>query len=65
MCTPSSYTDLRLTKSSLSLGNEDTYNVSFVEGKLHILRKNFDLRAEIQHSGPYYGYALPSPPPGY
>ena len=25
------------------------YNVSFVEGKLHIFRKNFQLRTEIRH----------------
>lgn len=31
------------------MGNEDTYNVSFVDGKLHVLRKHFDLRTEINH----------------
>ena len=31
------------------MGEENVYNVSFVDGKLHILRKNFDLRSEINN----------------
>ena len=45
----SGFTNLVLTKSSLSLGMEDVYSVSFVGGKLHILRKTFELRREIKH----------------
>ena len=31
------------------MGKEEVYDISFVEGKLHILRKNFDMRTEIEH----------------
>jgi len=31
------------------MSTKEVYDVSFVEGKLHILRKNFELRTEIKH----------------
>jgi len=35
-------TTLGLTRSSLSMGKEAQYDVSYVDGKVHILRKNFE-----------------------
>jgi len=43
---------------NMSLDAEEVYDVSFVKGKLHVLRKTFDLRTEIPHSGPYYGHCF-------
>ncbi|KAF9780000.1 hypothetical protein BJ322DRAFT_1084144 [Thelephora terrestris] len=40
---------------NLAVGKGDEYDVSFVDGKLHILRKSFEFRTEIKSSGPYYG----------
>lgn len=34
---------------SLALGKQDVYDISFVEGKLCIFRKSFDIRTEIKH----------------
>ena len=38
-----------LHRSSLAVGKEEEYNVSFVDGKLHIFLKSFVFRTEIGH----------------
>ena len=34
---------------SLAMGKKEVYNVSFVEGKLHLTRRSFDFRTDIHH----------------
>jgi len=32
------------------MGEEEVYDMSFVDGKLHILRRGFEMRTEIKHT---------------
>ena len=47
-------------RHSLAIGKEEEYDVSFVGGKLHILRKSFDFRTGVKNGSvrPNYTHIL-------